>query len=174
MSGSAFVVPTGATGPTGPSGIKGGAQVSYQTGNVTFNTTSWAAMSTGTFDVSCAAAVGDTIMVSLNTEGDGGAAVVAALLDFHTLVSGSRINSLSTKIAVANTNLGVPSLRINSAVATSLYGSVFYKLVSGDISSGSVTVRLVGRQFSGSMTATLYGGSTLPIEFTIVNLGVVL
>lgn len=128
-------------------------------GNFSVTATSKAVGSTitGVSDISLAASVGDTVMVSLNglwlnEAPQGNLAVV-------TVVAGAIVSSFP-----GSGWIGLPT-----SAYVGFGGSVMHTLVSGDISSGVVTVRALAWVGSASRTLSANGGE--PLQFWAINLG---
>lgn len=141
-------------------------------GDVTLNSTSWANVDTG-MDITLTASTGDTVEVAVSAfYGNEG---VTASLDVVTLVSGSPVNSLATGTTPSDSNFGIAGLRIasTSAVVANAAASIMYTLQSGDISAGSVTLRLRYRT-STAANRTLNASPATPLHFSAKNFGAAL
>ena len=123
------------------------AKSEYTAGNLTLNSTSWANVS-GPADLVLAADAGDVVEVSCS--GFWNSDNVQAHLDVVTLVSGSPVNSFATGGSVATSGQGIVAWAGWANVQMSMGGNFFYKLVSGDISGGNVTLRLRYRTTSAA------------------------
>jgi hypothetical protein len=143
------------------------AQAKRTSGNFTLNNTSWTNLDTG-LDLVLAAATDDVVEYSLSGFGQNEAG--DAFLDVVTIVAGSVVNSFATRGAVRNTGQGYLAWRLNAGVTTSLGGSAFYKLASGDISASTVTLRLRFRTGTAS-NKTLFGNDDLQLLVAARNHG---
>lgn len=134
---------------------------SRSSGNLTLNSTSFANVDTG-LDLVLAAEVGDVIEVGVSVV--MGAEAVIAMFDVYTIVSASPVTGFG------GTN-GVSGWYV-SALADNMHvgGSVMSTLVAGDISSGTVTLRL--RYKTGTAAnKTLLANTANPLHFWAKNLG---
>lgn len=147
----------------------------YTTGNVTLTgTTNWSTLTTiGTAgDLTLAADAGDVVEIAISFL----IASASANLGFDavTVVSGTATNSFSQSSGVPTTytNLNSASAWFCNQLATAqaVGGSLFYKLVSGDISSGNVTLR-VRYVMSSANNATLYATTSNPAQIWARNHG---
>lgn len=137
------------------------------TGSLTLNNTAWANVSTAT-DLTLAASAGDVVQVDLSALTGNEAADV--YLDAVTLVAAVVTNSFATAGAVAATGQGVMAWRGTGGVYGSPGGSIFYKLVAGDVSGGNVVIRL--RYRTGAATnKTLFATSDVRTTFMARNHG---
>lgn len=143
----------------------------YTGGNITLNSASWADVP-GPADLVIDAFDGDLIVVTLS--GLWGAETVEAYLDFATRVSGSPVNYVSGGAAGAS-NRGVVGWQAilgpsGGGMNGASIGSIDYIVQSGDISSGTVTLRLRYRTSSAS-NKTLFATSDIPFHLQVKNLG---
>lgn len=132
-------------------------------GNVSATSTTWADVDTA-LDRVLAAAVGDTIEVSVSAL--WGSEAQTGYLDVVTVVSGSPVNSLAAGGAVeatATTVLGVPGWRGPSGVLMPVGGPLRYTVVSGDLASGYVTLRL---RCAATGSKTLNATTATPLLFS--------
>jgi hypothetical protein len=143
------------------------AEAKRTAGSYVLNGTSWADLDTG-LDLVLAAAIDDVVEYSLTGLSQNEAS--DALLDVVTVVAGSPVTSFATRGAVRNTGQGVLAWRLNTGAATSFGGSAFYKLASGDISGGTVTLRLRRRTLTAS-NKTLFGTDDIPLLAAARNHG---
>lgn len=133
------------------------------------NNTSWVDLPTiGTsWDITLAAQIGDVIEVGASGVWDNQA--VLGFLDVCTIISGSAVNYFGTGGDVGGS--GIENWRGDASEAyDAIGGSFYYALVSGDISSGVVTLRLRYRTGSAA-NKTLYATTTNPLQFRAKNLG---
>lgn len=138
-------------------------------GSLTLNSTTWANLPTigTTWDVTLPAQIGDVIEVGVS--GVWNNENVIGILDVATIVSSSVVNYFST--AGSATGSGVESWVGDALLAyVRIGGSFWYTLVSGDISSGTVTLRLRYRTGSAS-DKTLFATADNPLQFRAKNLG---
>jgi predicted GH43/DUF377 family glycosyl hydrolase len=151
------------------------ARAKRTSGDITVNSTTFVNVDTGT-DLVLAASAGDVIECAMNVKVkksfDGS---TYAVFDFHTIVGGSPVNSVTSE-ATAGTGLassmaGWASGNVgNDGVAPypfSAAGSKRYTLQAGDISGGTVTLRL--RAFTGAECTVRATDPMLYIQAT--NLG---
>lgn len=116
-------------------------------GNLTINGTSWANLDTG-LDLVLTAAAGDEVLISVT--GFWGGEAVYAFLDAVSIVSGSPVNSWASNGAPDASGQGVRSWWGKTGTDWDIGGSISRTLVSGDISGGTVTLRLRTRTFSSA------------------------
>lgn len=139
-----------------------------QTANLTLTSTSWANMPT-IAALTLGAQVGDVIEASFGAYHQNEAAY--AWIDAVTEVSAAPVTSFGTGVAAltSTSGAGVGAWLAKTGVEGSIGGSAFLTLASGDLSSGTVTVRMRYR-FSGSPNKVLAvsGGG---IVFAAKNLG---
>lgn len=137
-------------------------------GDQTLNNTSWTNLDTGT-DLTLTAATGDWIEVGWGGCCNGGAVNLA--FDAATIVGGSPVNYVSGGAGgAANLGVGAWISGSNGGNGTTTGGAVLYQLVSGDISGGTVTLRM--RYRSGTATNKVLNASTaLPWAWYAKNLG---
>lgn len=141
-------------------------------GDLTLNSNGvWADLPTigTTWDISLAGQVGDVIEASLSCF--VGSAVVGVSLDVFTIVSAAAVNAFSNGVAANNANAGgVQAWYAAFSSNISNGGSVFYALQAGDISSGTVTVRL-RYQTDVATNRTVKATTAFPLQFSARNLG---
>lgn len=137
-------------------------------GDLTLNSTVWADLPTigTTWDATLAAQVGDVIEAGMT--GVWNTDVVFSYLDAVTVVGGAVVNHFGTSAASGS---GVESWRGNtSSQFDPIGGSIYYALVAGDISAGTVTVRPRFRT-SAAINKVLYASSLNPLQWRVRNLG---
>lgn len=140
----------------------------YTTGNINLTVnTNWTNVNTG-LDMAIEAQVGDVLEYSINGLVDTGAG--SAGLDVATIVSAAPVNSFANAGAVttAPPPYGVQGWPILASTSHEVSGSAFYTVVSGDISSGTVTVRL---RYQAAGSKTLYASTNNPLQVAVKNLG---
>jgi len=148
--------------------LRGDWAQSRSSSNYTLNNTSWTDVDTG-LDLTLAAAAGDVIEVGLSAL--AGSDAVDGYLDAVTVVSGTATNSFATGGTLpSGSHQGVMAWRGSSNTTASLGGSVWYKLVSGDVSSSAVVLRLRYRT-STATNKILFGSTVTPLVFTARNHG---
>lgn len=133
-------------------------------GDYTLNNTSWTNVDTGT-DLSLTVVAGDIIEVGINAL--MGAEAVNAALDVATIVGGSPVNYLGT--SGGGSDLGIQGWLGLSGVNTAIGGPFLYTIQAGDISSGTVTLRLRYRTTAAS-NKTVRANSTQPFLWYAKNL----
>ncbi len=151
--------------------LNGGHKSARRTaGALTLNNTSWTTMPSITNDLVLNASAGDDIEVGFS--GRWGAEAVIGMVDVHTLVSGSRVNSCASGAAVSNSDAGVMAWRGDDNIGTELVavgGVISYTLQAGDISAGTVTLRLVYRTGTAS-NKTLGATQGIPLFWSAKNI----
>lgn len=140
-------------------------------GILTLNSTAWANVDTG-LDIILEAQVGDELRATLGTMWES--ATPIGYLDVVTLVSAAPLNSFAKRGAVEaspTTVTGVPAWIGPASTQTPVSGAApLYTVVSGDIVSGAVTLRL--RYATSTATNRSLNASTaIPLDFTVENLG---
>jgi hypothetical protein len=135
-------------------------------GSIVVSSTSWTNLDTG-MDLVLAAATGDCIEVSVNgfwnqEAGQNG------FLDVATIVSGSPVNYFVT--GTGSPSEGIPAWSAEPSRYTYIGAPWIYTLQAGDISSGTVTLRLRCQNPVGG-TKTLFAISAIPFYFQAKNLG---
>ena len=139
-------------------------------GSLTLNSTSWADIPTvGTSaDFVINATVGDIVEVAL--VGGFNNEAVEGFLDFVTVVGGVVTNSFGADGAPSNSHGGILAWRGLSSRFEFMGGSFFRTLAAGDISAGTVTLRLRGR--TGTLAnKTLFATTDTPLEYWARNHG---
>ncbi len=119
------------------------ASASRSSSNVTLNGTGWANVDTG-LDLVVLAQAGDFIQVNISGRLAPGAGSTHTYFDVATIVSGSPVNYFGT--AGGATDEGLNGWRCQDTTDARITGAVVRQLVSGDISAGTVTLRLRYRQ----------------------------
>ena len=134
-------------------------------GDLTFNTTGWQDVSTA-LDMTIAATSGDLIEygVSFWTE----AAAVSLSFDVCTVVSGSPVNYFVS--AGSGSHNGVMGWYAAQTMHGTISGSVDYVAQPGDISGGSITLRLRVRP-SNTVPRTILANSDNPLIVWCRNYG---
>lgn len=138
-------------------------------GNKTVNSTSW------TFNDSSAAQIFPDLTIKafvgdLLEAGVGGlvqATGVEAYFDLATIVSAAIVNHVS---GAGGSNLGNGGWLAVSGTVSPVSGSIFYQVVSGDLSSGSVALRFVAKM-SATGSRVLAASSALPFHTWVKNHG---
>lgn len=159
----------GGGGGTGQ-GLVDFAKAQRASTDITVNSTTFVNVDTA-LDLVMTASTGDVIEYYLALKATC-ATSSYAVFDVHTIVGGSPVNSLSSGAAAGTTVApGHPawarSVISPSPGGTYLSGHRRYALQAGDISSGTVTLRL--RVFCGASTVLLASDPCLYVEAT--NLG---
>lgn len=139
-------------------------------GNITLNSANWANVDTGLDLTLSNVSTGDQLVAGLTAFSSNEA--VTAYLDAVTLVSSTPTNSFGKAGAVETTPgvTGVQSWLLINGVYTSVGAPALYTVVSGDIVSGGVTVRLRYATATAS-NKTLYASTNNPFEWFVMNLG---
>ena len=129
------------------------ARAKLTSGNITLNSNSvWANVSTS-LDLTLNASTGDVIEYAIS--GVMSNAAVESYFDVVTIVSSSPVNSFGNDGTPANpgTSYGIQGFLAGANAVATLSGSAFRTLVAGDISSGTVLLRL--RYANGGATTRL-------------------
>lgn len=136
--------------------------------DIAVTSTTWIDLD-ATLDLTLAAAVGDVIEAFFQGEWNNEARF--GYLDAATIVAGSPVNVMSTGTTESPTGGGIASWGTTQAsVYIPASGSVFYTIVSGDLSAGQVTMRLRVR-IDAAGTKTLFANANTPLSWAIKNLG---
>jgi hypothetical protein len=144
---------TGLTGVGGGSGLISVDFALKTSGNTTLASATQANVDTG-LDLVLTAAAGDIAVVSVN--GLMGAANSALNFDVATIVAAAPVNYFGGGLASTNQGLLAWSKQ-NGAEFEPWSGDVWYELQGGDISGGTVTLRLV---YKASASTILYSSAT--------------
>ena len=132
----------------------------------TANSTSWVNLDTG-LDLTLAAQVGDVIECGVSFQAENEASTFR--LDVGTLVAAAIVNYFGGAVDPGS-NYGVSGWTAAGGTAQSVCGSVMKALVSGDLSSGTVTLRLRYRTDSAA-NKTVHAVTARPFQFWAKNLG---
>jgi hypothetical protein len=143
--------------------------VRHTSGNVAVSSTSWANFDTG-MDITLDAQTGDVIEVGLSALADSAGTATDIMFDAGTLVSSAIVNVVSSGTTESGSSDGVGAWYCTRSAYSNAAGSVMYTLQSGDISSGTVTVRLRVR-LAGAGSRNIFGSTTDPVQFSVKNLG---
>ena len=141
-------------------------------GPITLNSATWANVDTG-LDLTLNASAGDVVEYAPSMIGPNGANVFVAF-DVATIVSAAVVNVFSTGGAQNNSYYGISAWGWTNSSVISIYqnvsGSAFYTLQAGDISSGTVTLRL---RYKGDTATnrTLYASVDFPLHVWARNHG---
>lgn len=136
-------------------------------GNITTNNTSWTDV-TGPLEVTVSASTADRLECCISG-GAYGTEAVTLNLTMMSIVSASPVNDIATGTSPSNTTLGVGAWRAASGAPTAFGGGMIYAVQAGDISGGSVTLRL--RYRSSSATNRVLTASDPPLFIYVKNLG---
>ena len=135
-------------------------------GNITANSTSWANVDTG-LDLVLTAASGDYIECGFSAFMANQAVNLG--IDVASIVSASPVNYISGGGGASD--YGVQAwLAGDTGHATAVGGSILYLLVSGDISGGTVTLRLRYRTGTAS-NRTINATTAQPLHWWAKNIG---
>lgn len=141
-------------------------------GAITLNSAVWANVDTG-LDLVLNASAGDVIEYAPSFVGPNGYNVGIGF-DVATIVSAAVVNVFSTGGAQNNTYNGITGWYWTNSSVINIYqsvsGSAFYTLQAGDISSGTVTLRLRYRGDSAT-NRVLYASVDLQLNVWARNLG---
>lgn len=134
----------------------------YGTGSIGFG---WREPFGSTSDIAVSALAGDLIEVSLN--GQWNFSNSTDFLDVVAVTSYQHFGDGTTAAVTSTTGNGAPGWASTDASnIVGITGSVFRTLVSGDITTGTVTLRVIARTSAGR---TLRANSTTPLLFTVRN-----
>ena len=137
-------------------------------GNLVLNSTSWANVDTG-LDLTLNASVGDVIEVAFSAIWSSQA--VEGPLDVVTVVSAAPVSSFGSGAAVvAGTHYGVTAWFGAPGITSSVGGSAFYTLLSGDVSGGTVVLRLRYRTITAA-NKTIFAYAPIPMVVSAKNHG---
>lgn len=139
-------------------------------GDLTLNSGTWADLPTigTTFDIVLAAQTGDTIEATI--AGRMGSEAFTASLDVVTIVAAAFVSSFATQ-STARPTVGASPWRGLTGVESNVGGSMMFTLAAGDVSSGTVTLRVQYSEVAAG-NKTLYAGTAVaPFHFTAINLG---
>jgi hypothetical protein len=136
-------------------------------GNLTLASSTWADLPTigTTWDAVLAAQGGDTIEAGIS--GVLGSENVQMHFDACTVVAGTVVNYFASGTA---SGAGTLAWLGEGAHTTNIGGSAMRTLVAGDLSAGTVTLRLRYRG-SSATSRTLYASSDLWFHFWVKNIG---
>jgi hypothetical protein len=159
--------------PAAPTGGGGGSTVQAKfakrtAGDVTLSANTYGAVDTA-LDLTLTAATNDIIEVGISGRGDFTSNSRFIFQDIVTLVSGSAVNYLS---GAGSTGEGVQGWAVENVNSwRSFGGSILYKIVSGDLASGNVTLRYVARLNTTGSTRKISASTSNPLHFFAKNLG---
>jgi hypothetical protein len=140
----------------------------YTGGNLSLNSTSWASVG-GPADLVLAASAGDLVECSISFSTNNDAVIV--YYDVVTVVAATVTNSFATAGTLPTTSHeGIVGWTGQASVSTRHTGNFFYTLAAGDISSGTVTLRLRYRTNTAS-TKTMFASANFPQVFFARNHG---
>lgn len=157
-------------GSTGGGALKDFAQAQRTSGDLTLSSTTFTNVDTA-LDLTMTAATGDIIEAELFARCTG-ASNPYVVFDFHTVVAGSPVNSITsgttagTGLTSSHPGFGRAKV-LPGPEGTYFAGKKRYALQAGDISSGTVTLRL--RVFMGSSTLVVASDPGLFVQAS--NLG---
>lgn len=134
--------------------------------DLTPNSTTWANLDAG-LDLTVSAAVDDMLMIGVN--GSTSNEAIALFLTVSTIVSAAPVNDVSTRSAENVSHDGVMGWFAVGSAYLPLTGQVPYKVVSGDIASGGVTLRLRYKTSSAAVR-TIRANANEPFRFWVQNI----
>ena len=146
------------------------ARAKRTSGSITLSSNSvWANVDTG-LDLTLNATTGDVVEYGIS--GILGAQGVETYFDVVTIVSGNPVNSFCLDTTPANppTSYGIQGWLSFDSIGRALSGSFFRTLVAGDISSGTVTLRLRFAN-SSATTRSFTANTSQPLEVFACNRG---
>lgn len=121
----------------------------------------------GLFDITLEAQAGDEVRTLLARRLTNVAS--ETYFTFATIVSGSVTNTFGGYLSTT-TGEGLAALWSPSSVIVSGQGGGSYTVVTGDITSGKITVRPLVRA-NNATTRGLSASTTIPFEWSLTNLG---
>lgn len=130
-------------------------------GNITLNSTSWTAVNSG-LDITLAAQVGDDLEFLFDADVE--TASPTAFFTVGTLVSAAIVNQ------AGSANYGPSGWAARASQEERKNCKYIYTVVSGDLSGGTVTCRLLYKT-STATNRTLYADTDTPLLFAVKNLG---
>lgn len=147
-------------------------KASRTSGDLSLTSTSWANVDTG-LDIVLDAVAGDEIEVGLSGFTAAHASVTTQF-DVVSVVGGTPVNAVSSGATESGTGAGIQAWYAPSQAATTLHvsmgGSVMYTLQTGDIESGTVTLRLRYRNGSAG-TRVISANSNNRFQWWAKNFG---
>jgi hypothetical protein len=145
-------------------------RVGLTSGGITVSSTTWVNLSTS-LDLTLTAATGDICEVTISAMAESTSANYC-FIDCATWVSGAGVNWFGSGEPTTGTGNGVPGWHLpNVAEYEAISGSVAMALVSGDISGGTVTLRLRTRVASGSRVIRAESTTPLIVYAKIMPVG---
>lgn len=148
--------------------LKDYAEATRTSGDISLASTAIADVDTG-LDLVLNAIAGDLIFWGIS--GNLASASPPCVFDVFTVVGGSPVNPFGPGLSASAASLqGIPALASGASTSFSLQGEYPRTLVSGDISSGTVTLRL--RYAKTNVTArTLFAQTNIPLKVWAKNYG---
>lgn len=144
------------------------AEVTFTSSNFSLTATTPTVVDAG-LDVTVAANAGD--LVEVGVSGLLGQQGQFVTFDVYSRVSGSNVAPWGPGVAASLTPSGVQAWYItNSAVENTLGGSIARVVTSSDVSSGSLTLRLMYCKAT-STARTLYANANNPLKVWAINHG---
>ncbi len=137
-------------------------------GNITMNSVNWANLDTG-MDITLAAQVGDTLEASLFAL--IGNQAVDTYFDVATIVAAAPVNSFVKRGAVTTAPPPYGNWYALTGAWTNLGVPIHYTVVTGDLSSGLVTLRLRYATLTATNRTFHADGTNYTAEFCVKNLG---
>jgi hypothetical protein len=148
------------------------AAAKLTSGAITLNSSTWANVDTA-LDLVLNASTGDVIEYAPSMVGPNGYNVGIGF-DVATIVSAAVVNVFSTGAAEDNTYNGISGWYWTNSNVINIYqsvsGSAFYTLQAGDISAGTVTLRLRYRG-DAATNRVLYASVDFPLHVWARNHG---
>jgi hypothetical protein len=136
-------------------------------GNIALNSSlAWTNIDTA-LDMVLAAQVGDVVECCVSTYFGDAAEIGSGSLDFATIVGGVAVNYVGSTGGTAD--FATP-WTIPAQLKFVMYGTAMRTLIAGDISSGTVTLRLRGRTDTAN-ARTMRGTAQFPLKVWAKNLG---
>ena len=143
-------------------------------GNITVTSTTWVDLDTGLDLTLTGVLANDEVEVGLSGIWAADGAGFQGLINAVSLVSSSPVNGWGEEGAEAASGQGVSAWFGSSFnIHSSIGGSVIKTIVSGDLESGTLTIRFRTR-LAGSDTRNLLANANNPLQVWAKNLGPVL
>lgn len=143
------------------------ARAKRTSGSITSSSATWENVDTN-MDLVLNASAGDVVEVSLSGIWD--AQALSGFLDAVSVVSGNPVNSFGLNGTPSNSHIGIGPWGGATSVSFPMGGNFFRTLVAGDISGGTVTIRLRRRNASAA-SKQLFATTDIPLEWWARNHG---
>jgi len=138
-------------------------------GDLTLNAAIWTNVDTG-LDLILDAAVGDIVQVGMSGFLEAGSSSFITGFDFVSIVSASPVNAWGQDGTENNSNQGIAALTVPGNTDQGKGGSVARAVVSGDLSTGTLTLRLRYNMSTG-VNRDLRASAAFPLHVWAINYG---